>query len=374
MCEKRIGIFWDYENCHPPSTMSGYLVTERIRQAVQPLGPILVFKAYMDANLEASKVAQQHELQCSGVSLIHTPHNGKKEVADKILLVDLIIFAIEGQGPATVVLITGDRDFSYALSVLRLRGHEVVLISPTLTPQHGLLYSANVILDWKSDILKHPEPGAKKRTSSSQVSIPAAPPEIPTSASPLLAQTTGGKKSLPITDIMRMWVGTPKDGNVALEHSGIIPVIAEDAPRPTASEIRTFSGSYLQSFEQSSVENRSASSDVYFYSAQKIPNDYASDSSDQTLSSNSSLIPGAIEVGTPRDENQAVSSRASSQDVVSDVSSLVGTVSDAEGNVFVADTPDTSFCEDIGNANIDCGFTAVEIGEGFFVRSEFELY
>ncbi|KAI5120219.1 hypothetical protein M0805_000034 [Coniferiporia weirii] len=170
-----VGIFWDFENCHPPSNMPGYSVVEKIRQAVQPLGSVQVFKAYMDVNLEGKKSAQQHELQSSGVSLIHTPHNAKKEVADKIMLVDLMIFALDAHGPTTIVLVTGDRDFTYAISVLRLRGHDIVLITPPHATHHSLQHPANLVLNWKVDILEHPDPAEKLRTHLGKGGVSASP-------------------------------------------------------------------------------------------------------------------------------------------------------------------------------------------------------
>lgn len=78
------------ENCKPPSGLPGSYVAAKIRQAVQPLGPTTVFKAYMDTSLEThwenGSSTMPSELQSSGISLIHCPHNGGKEVADKMLI------------------------------------------------------------------------------------------------------------------------------------------------------------------------------------------------------------------------------------------------------------------------------------------------
>ena len=39
-----VGIFWDLENCSPPTGVPGYIVVERMRQFIQPFGPILSFR------------------------------------------------------------------------------------------------------------------------------------------------------------------------------------------------------------------------------------------------------------------------------------------------------------------------------------------
>lgn len=51
-------------------------------------GSIKTFRAYLEmSNWSSSKsLSLRSELQSSGVSLIDCPHNGKKEVADKMIL------------------------------------------------------------------------------------------------------------------------------------------------------------------------------------------------------------------------------------------------------------------------------------------------
>ena len=81
--------FWHSENCKPPSTLTGAILASKILQTVQVLGPITEFKAYVDISLMAkwgNGDPMPSELQSSGVSLIHCPHNGGKDVVDKMLI------------------------------------------------------------------------------------------------------------------------------------------------------------------------------------------------------------------------------------------------------------------------------------------------
>ncbi|KAF9533387.1 hypothetical protein CPB83DRAFT_471557 [Crepidotus variabilis] len=108
-------------NCPAPSNASGYAIVNNITTIARPFGNVKVFKAYLEIpeQLPLSKfITMRSELQSSGVSLIDCPHNGRKEVADKMLIVDMLAYAIDTPSPATVVIITGDRDFAYALSIL----------------------------------------------------------------------------------------------------------------------------------------------------------------------------------------------------------------------------------------------------------------
>lgn len=95
---------------------------------------------------EKSKTTLRSELQSSGVSLTDCPHNGRKDAADKMILVDMMAFALDNPPPATIVLISGDRDFVYALSTLRNRRYNIVLIVPNKGASIILRSQANAVL------------------------------------------------------------------------------------------------------------------------------------------------------------------------------------------------------------------------------------
>src|SRR3954452_25295068 len=64
----------------------------------------------------------------------------------------MLAFAIDHSSPGTVILIAGDRDYVYALSVLRLRRYRVIVLAPK-SAHLSLLAQASVHIDWKGDIL-----------------------------------------------------------------------------------------------------------------------------------------------------------------------------------------------------------------------------
>lgn len=68
-------------------------------------------------------------------------------------VVDMLTYAIDNPAPATVVLISGDRDFVYAVSVLRLRRYRVVVVAP-YTAHASLKSQASTVLDWEADIMR----------------------------------------------------------------------------------------------------------------------------------------------------------------------------------------------------------------------------
>ena len=64
--------------------------------------------------------------------------------------VDILAYAMDNPAPSTIVLISGDRDFAYALSILRLRRYHIVLI--TLSNAHpSLKAQASLCFNWISD-------------------------------------------------------------------------------------------------------------------------------------------------------------------------------------------------------------------------------
>ncbi|KAJ8583053.1 hypothetical protein M405DRAFT_799667, partial [Rhizopogon salebrosus TDB-379] len=148
---RKVAIFWDYENCSPSVSLQAYAIVNRIQRIAHVFGCVTTFKAYFDMSAQSSKssVAFRSGLQSSGVSVIDCPHSGRKDVVDKMILVDMLAFAIDHHSPATVILIAGDRDYAYAMSTLRLRQYSVVLIvPPAQNTLQSLEYQASAVIDW----------------------------------------------------------------------------------------------------------------------------------------------------------------------------------------------------------------------------------
>lgn len=156
-----IAIFWDMDNCCPNSGASGQEVATKIRRAAQSaghdrnkIGMITSFKAYLEVSGEsAAQMQLRSELQGSGVSLIDTPKSGRKDVADKMMIADLLSYAIDRRPPALIVLLSGDRDFAYPLGILRNRGYDILLITPPIGASPILEASATYKLRWRQDVL-----------------------------------------------------------------------------------------------------------------------------------------------------------------------------------------------------------------------------
>ena len=77
------------ENCPAPTSASGYSIVNNIRSIAQIFGSVKLFKAYLEVTEHvpmSRAVLLRSELQSSGVSLTDCPHNGRKDVADKMII------------------------------------------------------------------------------------------------------------------------------------------------------------------------------------------------------------------------------------------------------------------------------------------------
>lgn len=147
-----VAILWDIENCPVPSDVRPEDVAGNIRLAlrVHPLikGAVTMFSAYGDFNSFPRRLREG--CQRTGVKLVDVP-NGRKDAADKAILVDMFLFALDNRPPSSILLISGDVDFAPALHILGQRGYMVILVIPSKVPVSSALCSAGrFVWDWSS--------------------------------------------------------------------------------------------------------------------------------------------------------------------------------------------------------------------------------
>nr|XP_043624650.1 uncharacterized protein LOC122596184 [Erigeron canadensis]XP_043624651.1 uncharacterized protein LOC122596184 [Erigeron canadensis] len=148
----QIAILWDMENCPVPSDVRPDDVAGNIRMAlrVHPVinGAVNMFSAYGDFNAFPRRLREG--CQRTGVKLIDVP-NGRKDAADKAILVDMFLFALDNPPPSSIMLVSGDVDFSPALHVLGQRGYTVILVIPSGNYVSSALSNAgSYVWDWSS--------------------------------------------------------------------------------------------------------------------------------------------------------------------------------------------------------------------------------
>ncbi|KAL7002829.1 hypothetical protein U1Q18_003988 [Sarracenia purpurea var. burkii] len=147
-----VAILWDIENCPVPSDVRPEDVAGNIRMAlrVHPVikGAVTMFSAYGDFNAFPRRLREG--CQRTGVKLIDVP-NGRKDAADKAILVDMFLFALDNPPPSSIMLISGDIDFAPALHILGQRGYTVILVIPSGVGVSSALSNAGrFVWDWPS--------------------------------------------------------------------------------------------------------------------------------------------------------------------------------------------------------------------------------
>ncbi len=142
----RVAVFWDIENCQPPAAVSGTAVVQDLRHSLLEFGSIRQIRAYADLNL--LKASMRLELQRSGIQLLDVP-SAKKDAADKMMLTDMMMFALDNPPPQRIILISGDQDFAYTLARLRNIGYEIVLVIPPVGAHPTLRAQADFIINWQ---------------------------------------------------------------------------------------------------------------------------------------------------------------------------------------------------------------------------------
>jgi hypothetical protein len=127
------------------------------RSTLQPFGNISQFNVYLDVSSTATlSVSNRSQLQLSGCHVIDTPHMNRKEVADKMIIVDALLYLINcKENGATLCFITGDQDYAYLLSQLKAHTKfRTILVCQNATNTKVLESSADHVLSWHRDVLK----------------------------------------------------------------------------------------------------------------------------------------------------------------------------------------------------------------------------
>ena len=212
-----VGVYWDIENVGLPQDVTALAAVTALRERIMSnFGDILEFKAYIDLELYTSKYDSftRVALGDSGLQIVDATHGGvemkRKEVADKLIIVDALWFALTHENP-TVCIISGDSDFSPLLAKLRMRGIRTIVVTASQNVR-SLREQAKFALRWPEDFLPSASPveGAPQRNrgafdhSSTRAGI-ALSKAVPTREDPI----RGVAESTPVLSPRLMVSSTP---------------------------------------------------------------------------------------------------------------------------------------------------------------------
>lgn len=120
---RRVAVIWDIENCCPPRTADLEQLVNSIREAAATMGEIESIRAFIVERRTASSIRLKLALSQLGVEMCEIENNVRKEVVDHSISFELGRLTTDA-----VLLISMDRDFSFALKELSARGIEVGVI------------------------------------------------------------------------------------------------------------------------------------------------------------------------------------------------------------------------------------------------------
>lgn len=149
-----MAVFWDLENMPIPTNTSGREIVGRIKSVLATHGDLTQFRAYASIGLNHIPQEKRSELQLSGCHLVDCPHNGRKEVADKMIIVDAMQFAYTHPDGATLCFITADVDYAYLLAVLQRQPQWRTIVISKGNIESMLHFNCNVKMRWETDVLQ----------------------------------------------------------------------------------------------------------------------------------------------------------------------------------------------------------------------------
>nr|CAB3263650.1 meiosis arrest female protein 1 homolog [Phallusia mammillata] len=180
-----IGVFWDIENCAVPNGKSASSIVNKIREKFFYDHAEAEFMAVCDINKECKHVVQ--DLNNAQVNVIHVNATAKNAADDK-LRQSIRRYAQTHTAPATVILITGDCNFTSEVSDLRHRHkYFVVLIHPS-NSSDTLIQAANTAISYEEFVSDLPivydtrEQNYAMANTESQLLVTNLPTNVDTNA------------------------------------------------------------------------------------------------------------------------------------------------------------------------------------------------
>lgn len=141
-----VGVLWDFENASVPRGVSGLYVAKRFQEVFSAYGPVLSILAIGNVSLLSQDL--QTDLTLGAIKLVNAKAlPNEKDVADKLLMTEMFLWALDHPPPSTIVLISADVDFATSISALKLRGYNMVLVPPK-TVSRRMMELPNSIIHW----------------------------------------------------------------------------------------------------------------------------------------------------------------------------------------------------------------------------------
>ncbi|XP_006458446.1 hypothetical protein AGABI2DRAFT_190726 [Agaricus bisporus var. bisporus H97] len=177
--EGGVAIFWDFETAKIGGKRSGYQIARNLGSIADQFGIVKSFRTYLDVmnQSDADFLSTRKQLHSSGVTMVDCPSHSGRDIADKVMIVDMLSFILDQPPPYTLVVATSDNDLCFTLAVLRRRRYKVILVCPLQRDCENLAMQADETqrVDWigasgNVDNLSSPSSPSSSPSSSSILS------------------------------------------------------------------------------------------------------------------------------------------------------------------------------------------------------------
>lgn len=156
----RSSLWWDMQSCPLPPPVNPFIVTSMSSALLQKFNIIDVngagdgcrslndyhFSAY--AFFSTAETELYQTLINSGIRLLQLPPGQRYEM-EKMMIADILFWAMDTPPPANLIFIVGSVDFCYIFQKLWQRSYNIFLVCPSASQiRKGMLNSANDCLEW----------------------------------------------------------------------------------------------------------------------------------------------------------------------------------------------------------------------------------
>ncbi|RDB24036.1 hypothetical protein Hypma_008811 [Hypsizygus marmoreus] len=152
-----VAIFWDFDACPLSVRLSASETVEGICRAANLHGSVTVFQLFLERRFDGPAILPRDvrsQLEHSGVAVVECFRESASNHAIQ-LPTDMLLFAVDNSPPATIVLISDNTDYTYAISQLKRRKYKIVLIVPSRTNMpRDLGIHADLVLDFDMNIVE----------------------------------------------------------------------------------------------------------------------------------------------------------------------------------------------------------------------------
>lgn len=149
-----MAIFWDLGNVSIPVGIRGHDIVQEIKTKLAPHGHLVQFRAYASTGLHLIPPNTRSDLQLAGCHIVDCPHGSRKDVVDKMIIVDAMHFAYLLPDNATICFITGDMDYAYLFAVLQHNKNWRTIMISNETASSNLRVNCDVRMIWEKDIVQ----------------------------------------------------------------------------------------------------------------------------------------------------------------------------------------------------------------------------